>query len=174
MRPTYLTGERVYLRGMVDDDKAHTVAWYPSTFPVNAPFGEQQLTELHGKIWGASMYQLAIVNTADDRLVGGARVSFAQRDRKAKVEIHMAPWVDDADVLRAEALRVLVPWLLEDHNLRRVDAHLESNQPASIAAAEELGMFEAVRLREFWRRPGGRVDAVIYQIFNPHEEQRHA
>ena len=42
MRATYLTGERVYLRGMVEDDKYHAIAWYDTVFPVNSAFAEEQ------------------------------------------------------------------------------------------------------------------------------------
>ncbi|HEX2282536.1 MAG TPA: GNAT family protein [Thermomicrobiales bacterium] len=174
MRAIYLTGERVYLRAMVEDDKAHVVAWHDSPFPVNSAFGEERLKQLHDKVWDVRRYQLAIVRLTDDEIVGGVSVEFADRDRKASFEVRIAAWIDDAEALRADAIRMLVPWLLEDHNMRRVDVILDSDQHDAIAAAQSLGMFEGVRLREFWRRPHGRVDALFYQILNPNEERRHA
>jgi hypothetical protein len=174
LKTTYLSGERVYLRGMIDDDKSSTIAWYGSDFPVNEAFGERKLKDLHQSIWDTSTFQLAIVRTDNDTLIGGVLVNFAARDRKASFELQMAPLLDDADDLRAEAIRLVIPWLIEDHNMRRADVMLAGDQETSIATALELGMFEAVRLRGFWRTRQGRVDGLIYQIFNPNEERQHA
>lgn len=174
MRVVYLTGERVYLRAMTEDDKDHVVAWYATPFPVNTAFGEEQLKEAHQHVWDATSFRFAIVRAANDDVVGGAEVTFDVRDRMARFELRIAPWEEDGEELRADALQVLVPWLLDDHNMRRVDTYLGSDQHAAIAAAERLGMHLGVRLRQFWRRPSGRVDALIYQILNPHEEFPHA
>lgn len=174
MRAGYLTGERLYLRAMVEDDKQHAVAWHSSPFPVNSAFGENRLNELNDKVWDVRRHQLAVVRAADEQVVGGAMVESSNRDRKAWIEVHIAPWIEDADDLRADVVRILVPWLLDDHNMRRVDAILDSDHTAAISAAQSLGMFEEVRLRQFWRRPHGRVDALIYQILNPNEEHPHA
>jgi RimJ/RimL family protein N-acetyltransferase len=174
LRPIYLTGERVYLRGMLAADKEHTIAWYNSPLPLNSAFGEAHLNEIHQLMWDATRRQYAIVQLGDERIIGGAVTQIASGDRKASVSLHMAPLLEEADSLQAEAIKLLVPWLLDDHNMRRVNVTIASSDLQSIAAADELGMFAGVRLREFWRRPGGRVDALIYQILNPNEEHRHA
>ncbi|CAN5184562.1 hypothetical protein BH23CHL1_BH23CHL1_16280 [soil metagenome] len=173
MRAIFLTGERVYLRGMVEDDKSSAIAWHDTVFPVNAAFAEEQLKEQHKEMWDVPNRQLAIVQVEDDVVVGGAGIDFGG-DRRAEIRIHIAPWLANSDDIQAEALRLLVPWLLDEHNMRRVDVRLAADQSVTAAAVHELGMFEGVRLREFFRKPGGRVDGVIYQILNPSEEHRHA
>ena len=174
MRPIYLTGERIFLRAMVPEDKNHTIAWFDSPLPVNSAFGERHLTEIHKSLWDARTRQYAVVRTSDEAVIGGATVTFGAMERKAWIALHMAPLLKDADDLQAETLTVLVPWLLDDHNMRRVDVTLPADQTATINAAAALGMFEGVRLRQFLRRPGGRVDAVIYQKLNPHMEHLYA
>ena len=174
MKTVYLNGASVYLRAMLADDKARTIAWYRSPLPLNAAFGESHLKEIHQSMWDATRRQYAIVRNSDDDIVGGAIVSVTTGDRKASVAFHMAPLLANADSLRADALRVVVPWLIEDHNMRRVDVTIASSDLETIREAENLGMFAGVRVRQFWLRPEGRVDAIIYQLLNPNMEHPHA
>ncbi len=174
MKPLFLSGEVIYLRPMVPEDKDIAVAWYDSPLPANSVLAEKTLTDLHSKMWSATTRQYVIARHDGDQVIGGAAIHFQQGDRKAMINLHMAPLLDDADSLRAAALRILLPWLLDEHNMRRVDIMLGANEVATIAAAEELGMFPGARLREYWQLPGGRVDVYIYQVLNPHEEHRHA
>jgi RimJ/RimL family protein N-acetyltransferase len=174
VRPIYLTGERVSVRAMVASDKDRTVAWYNSPFPVHAAFGERYLNEIHQSLWEAPRRQYAIVRTDNEEVLGGVTIRFSSQDRKCRIQMHMAPLLEDADNLQSDALRLLLPWLLDDHNMRRVDVTIPANEIVTIAAAEDLGMFEGVRLREFFRRPGGRVDALIYQRLNPKMEHHYA
>lgn len=173
MRAIFLTGERVYLRGMVDDDKSSAIAWHDTMFPVNSAFAEEHLKEQHKEMWDVPKRQLAIVRAEDDAVIGGAVIGFGG-DRRAEIRMHIAPLLANSDDVQAEALRLLVPWLLDEHNMRRVDIGLGADQEVTVAAAQRLGMFEGVRLREFFHKPGGRVDGVIYQILNPSEEHKHA
>jgi RimJ/RimL family protein N-acetyltransferase len=173
LRAIFLTGESVYLRGMLDDDKLSAIAWYDTVFPVNAAFAEEQLNEQHKEMWDVSKRQFAIVRAGDDAVIGGAVIEY-DGDRRAEIRLHTAPLLENSDSVQAETLGLLVPWLLEEHNMRRVDVGLAADQEASISAAQELGMFEGVRLREFFHKRGGRVDALIFQILNPNEEHKHA
>lgn len=174
LRAIYLTGRRVYLRGMLEDDKDHAIAWHDSVFPVNSAFGEEQLKEQHQRMWDVARRQLAIVRVDDDAVVGGAAIRYGG-DRRAEIRLHMAPLLADADNMQAETLQLLVPWLLEEHNMRRVDVDLAADQETAIAAVQALGMFEGVRLRQFFHKPGnGRVDCLIFQILNPNEEHTYA
>lgn len=170
---TYLTGDRVYLRAMVEDDKSRAIAWHDTVFPVNAVFAEDYLKDQHKAMWDVSDRLLAIASTEDDAVVGGAALHFSG-NRRAEIKLHVAPLTEQAGELQAEALRLLVPWLLEGLNMRRVDIGLAADEESTIAAAHELGMFEGVRLRQFFYKHGKRVDALIFQILNPHEEHKHA
>lgn len=174
MRPIYLTGERVSVRPMVASDKDRTVAWYNSPFPLHAAFGERHLNDIHQSLWDSPRRQYAIVRTETDEVIGGVTIQFSTLDRKCWIRMHMAPLLEHADALQAEALHVLLPWMLDDHNMRRVDITIPADNTETVAAAEALGMFEGIRLREFFRRPGGRVDGLIYQRLNPIMEHLYA
>jgi RimJ/RimL family protein N-acetyltransferase len=49
-----------------------------------------------------------------------------------------------------------------------------ADQPATLAAADALGMVRAARLREWLARPGGRVDQIYCEALNPRWEVRDA
>jgi len=98
---------------------------------------------------------------ADDAIVGG--VTLETDYRKATLKLHIAPWLPDADALRAAALRLVHPWIRDDLELMAFVLHIPADQPETIAAAEALGMELGVRFREGIARPGHRVDELIYQ-----------
>jgi hypothetical protein len=52
MKPPFLTGERVYIRAMVLEDKDCGVAWFDSEFPVNAVRAEKFLRDEIRENWG--------------------------------------------------------------------------------------------------------------------------
>ncbi|HKF77475.1 MAG TPA: GNAT family protein [Candidatus Dormibacteraeota bacterium] len=175
LRPVYLLGSRVYLRAMVEADKERGAAWLDETFPVNAARAEAALKEEHrGWGWRRSSRRLAIALAEDEEVVGSARVSSHNGYRTCRLTFVMAPWRDDADALRAEALELLVRWLRDENELMVVTADLPADERATIAAAEALGMVRNARLREWFGRPGGRVDCLVYQALNPRWEVRDA
>jgi len=165
----------VYLRAMVEADRDHGAAWLDETFPVNAARAEAALKEEHeGWGWQRSSRRLAIALVEDDGVVGSARVSSHNGYRTCRLSFVMAPWQDDADELRAEALGLLVRWLRDETELMVVTVDLPADERATIAAAEALGMARNARLREWFGRPGGRVDCLVYQALNPRWEVRDA
>ncbi len=166
MRVVYLTGERVYLRPLVAEDKDGAAAWFPGPYPVNATRAEAWLAEEQADAWDRRTRHYAIARVADDAVVGGVML---QTDRRTgMLGFHMAPWLPDADDLRAEALRLLIRWVRDDLELMAVAAQVAADEPATIAAAEALGMTANVRLREHIARPGHRVDLLLYQaLFAP-------
>lgn len=175
LRPVYLRGSHVYLRAMVEADKERGAAWLDETFPVNAGRAEAALKEEHeGRGWQRSSRRLAIVLAEDDEVVGSARVSSHNGYRTCRLALVLAPWRDDADPLRAEALGLLVRWLRDETELMVVTVELAADEPAMIAAADALGMVRNARLREWFARPGGRVDCLVYQALNPRWEVRDA
>jgi len=160
---------------MVEGDKERGAAWLDETFPVNATSAEAALEREHeGPWWLRSARRLAIALGEDDEMVGSARVTSHDWQRTCRLAFAMAPWRDDRDVLRAEALGLLVHWLRDESELMTVTAEIAADQPASIAAAEALGMVRNGRLREWFARPGTRVDCLLYQALNPRWEVRDA
>lgn len=174
LRPAYLRGATVYLRAMVEADKESGAAWLENRFPVNASRAEKALKDEHTEPWRRGERRLGIARCEDDELVGSVRVTSRDRVRTCGLAFWMAPWREDADALRAEALGLLVHWLRDETEVMVVTAELPADQPATIAAAEAAGMVRNACLREWFARPGGRVDCLIYQALNPRWEVRDA
>lgn len=172
MRATYLSGPRVSLRAMVADDKERGAAWFDGTFLVNAARAEKVLKEEHEE--PRRRRRLAIVRSEDGEVVGSTLVTSHNGHRTAWLDFEMAPWTEGADGLRAEALRLLVHWLRDEVELMVVTTRLAADEAETIAAAEDVGMARTARLREWFGRPQGRVDGLVYQALNPRWEVRDA
>lgn len=162
MRAIFLTGERIYLRGLVDSDKEHAMAWMPGHFPANAPKAEAYFKE-NVKLWDRKSY-LVICRTETDEIVGG--VNLWTNMRLANVKFKVAPWCEDAGTIRADAVRVLVPWLRDELDIMNTSFDIAADDLEAIAAAEEMGLVLGARLREWIARPGHRVDQLNYQAVN--------
>jgi RimJ/RimL family protein N-acetyltransferase len=172
MRIVHLTGERVYLRPIVLADKERVSAWHPGPFPLSAVRAESIL-KAEGE---DASRRLVLVRREDDEVVGSVMVSSGDGFRRCVAEFHMSPSIGaaEADALRAEALRLILTWLRDEVEVMAATVDLAEDQSATIAAAEELGMVVAVRLREFFARPGGRVNKLVYQALNRGWEVRDA
>jgi RimJ/RimL family protein N-acetyltransferase len=159
---------------MVDADKEHGAAWLDGTFPVNTARAEKALEVDHsGPWWDRRSRRFAIALVEDDEVVGGARISSGNGERTCRINLDLASWREDSDALRAESLRLLVGWLREAE-VMVVTVQCAADQPETIAAAQALGMVESARLREWFARPGGRADCLVYQALNPRWEVRDA
>lgn len=166
MRVVYLTGERVYLRAMVAGDKNTAAAWFPGPFPINATQAETWLRETHSNIGrGHNPRYLVIARIDDDAPVGGVALA-APSNHHGFLRFAMAPWLNEADALRAEALRLLIPWIRNDLELMTLGLYIAADETVTRAAAEELGMRATARLRGFVARPDSRVDRLLYQALN--------
>lgn len=170
MRIVYLTGERVYLRPLVLADKDSASAWHPGPFLIGAAQAENVLKDEAG----GGARRLALVRSQTDEVVGSVKLSSSDGFRRCWVTFHMAPSTTDGDALRAEALRVIVPWLRDQMEVMVVSVEVPGDEVETIAAAEELGMALSVRLREFVARAGRRVDSLTYQALNPRWEVKDA
>lgn len=168
LRAIYLTGERIYLRAYVEEDKDQAMAWMDTPFPINPLQAEEKLKSWHKEFWPMTRH-MAICLREDDSVVGGASIFLFIRN--ADLGIRIAPWREDADSLHGEALGIIVPWMSEEWDMVAVTAKVPADRPESIAAAEALGMENTGRFREFFARPSGeRVDQLIYQKLNPRGE----
>ncbi len=173
MRVGYLTGEHIYLRPLEEADQETATAWFASPFPINATRAKTFFDEQPAHWWDQESHTLVIARVDDDTPVGGLKISSEHR-RMAALRFHMAPVLEDADPLRAEALRIVVPWLRDEHEYMVVELITADDEVETIAAAEDLGMKLCIRLREFIARPGGRVDELSYVATNPRWEVRDA
>ena len=173
MRVGYLTGQRIHLRPPVEEDKECATAWFRSVFPINATRAAVFLEDQTFPFWMASEFTFIIARTADDVVVGSVYLGVSDW-RTVTVRIHMAPALPDADELRAEVIRMIVPWLRDEHEFMVVRIFVPANQTETIAAIEALDIQLSARLREFIATPDGRVDELAYEALNPRWEVPHA
>ena len=164
LRATFLTGDLVYIRALLLEDKEHATAWFRGPFPVNAARAEEFLRDEHKSLEPQEQH-LAIVRTDGDEVIGG--VTLWTDRRLAFLSFKMAAWIPDADQCRAEALRLLIPWLRDEAELMMTDVPIAADEPLSIAAAEALGMVRTATLRQWLARPYGRADEYHFEALNP-------
>ena len=170
MRPPYLTGPRIYLRPLLVGDREHAAAWSAGPFPVDATQAEAFIRAEAPDGWAPpARLHLAIARLDGDEVVGGATVD-GPGQHACEVAVRAAPWLPDADAVRVEALRLLVPWLRDEVEMMTVTVAFPADEPALIAAADAMGMVRQARLREHVIRPDGRVDLLLYQALNPRRE----
>jgi RimJ/RimL family protein N-acetyltransferase len=157
---------------MAAADADHAAAWFHETFLMNAARAKVILEELNeGRSRIGARY--AIVRLDGDEIVGGVEIDDPD-GRRCLLELSMAPWLSDPDEVRADALRILVPFLRDESEMMVVAVWIAADEPATIAGAEAAGMVLGARLREFVARPGGRVDRLLYEALNPRWEVRDA
>jgi RimJ/RimL family protein N-acetyltransferase len=167
MKPPFLTGERVYIRAMIEEDKNCAVAWYDSEFPVNAVRAEKFMREEIKVSWAALRKYFVIVRTDNDQVIGGIKMKSWDM-RSADLSIRMAPHLspEDADGYKADAIRLFVPWIRDEHEYMAQTIEIADDEPQCIAAAEEMDLYFGVRFRGYLRRPGKRIDLRVYQALN--------
>lgn len=164
MLVTYLTGERVALRAIQLADKEHSVAWFGHDYAVNSERAEAFLKDELDDLTSRKLL-LVIIRIDGNEVVGGVRLRLYPRH--AFIYLSMAPTLDDADELRGEALKLLVPWLRDEGEHIAVTVDIAADQHHTIVAAEEAGMEQTARFREWYHRPGGRADRLVYQAIHP-------
>lgn len=174
MGPSYLKGERLYLRAPVKADAEASGAWYPSVFPVGTGRAETYLKDhLKAAWWPDREFHLVIERVEEDQIVGGVIVE-NPLGPSAVVTVRTAPFLsfDEADEVQADTLRLLVSWLLTEAEALTVTVGVGADQPQTLAAAHDLGMESQIRLREFLARPGGRADLIQIQALHPRRAAR--
>jgi RimJ/RimL family protein N-acetyltransferase len=170
----YLSGETIGFRAPTLADAAEAVRWLPGPFPRNTVHTERLLREGEREPWGSErLVRLVAIEQPGGRIVGGAEIE-RQGKRVAWLTLSFAPALSRAERERyhGEALGILVPWLRDELGMMTVTTALGDDEPAVKAAAEAVGMTEAVRLRQHLARPGGRVDLLWMEALNPRRTPR--
>jgi RimJ/RimL family protein N-acetyltransferase len=171
MLATYLTGDRVAMRAVQLADKDHAVAWFDSEFPVNSERAETYLNEeFDGMTHNKAL--LIIMRVEDEEIVGGVRIDL--HPRHSTVTVHMAPALEDSDELRGEAVLLLIPWLRDEGEYITVSLDVAADQTWTIAAAEDAGMVQTARFREWYCHAGHRVDRLVFQAIHPRWQREEA
>ncbi len=165
----YLRNDLYGLRAAVPDDAVHVTAWYEGAFPITPEAARELLTGQETVAWGMNpTIRLMVVDLVTAEVVGGAVV---ERDdnRVSKIRITVGGAgrdTNDAQHLQADVLRMLVPWVMGELDMMTAVIDIPADETILIDAARELGMIEAVRLREHVLRPAGRVDLLMLELVN--------
>lgn len=165
---TFLVGETIYLRGVEIADAKATPRWRSSPFPLPAEVAEEQLKKEVPDQGRDRTQQLVALRVADDRPVGSVMIGYWHSSTAWIHDLYADPLLGDAaGAVRAEILRVLVPWLLLERDKMAVFVEFAGGDPAVEEAAVELDMRFGYRLREAIWQDGGWRDEICYQVFHP-------
>lgn len=162
----YLKDDRYGLRAPVPEDADHAMAWYEGAFPIPAEAAHDLLTGQETIPWGMNpTIRLMVVELATGDIVGGVLVE-RKDDRVARLRLTAGgpdPSGEDAQRLRADVLRLLVPWVMGELNMMVAVIDVPADEAILIDAARELGLVEVVRLRQHIARPAGRIDLLMLE-----------
>lgn len=162
---TFLVGEHVYMRSIEVADAQLGSSWRDTLFPQSPDRVEKWIKEDMVKDQNSRHY--AIVRKADDRVVGSARV-----ERDGGVSSFLTLRVDPlygnrARAWAAEALTMLVPWLVDEQHRTVLSMFLPADEREILDAAEAAGMRETGRFRELLDKNGARIDRLVLTRLNP-------
>lgn len=165
---TYLLGSQLYLRAPQESDFARSVAVRRSPFPTSARQTETELREALAMDERARRIRLIACRTSDDEPVGLAHIDEGENWPAALVSLHAAPWPrSEEQRVKAEMLRLLAPWLMEERGAISVVVDFASDEAEPLAAADALGLRPAYIVREALWRDGVRRDQVFVQRLHP-------
>ena len=168
---TFLVGDTLYLRGLELGDAKRATAWRASPFPIPAERAEEILkTDVPAQA-ERSKPRLLACRRADDEPVGAVTIE-ANGWRTALLHLHAdrpggPTALGTGTDVKAEILRLVVPWLSAERDVMVVWAELDAGEAAVLATAETLGMRPAFRLREAIWRDGCRHDQVTAELLHP-------
>jgi RimJ/RimL family protein N-acetyltransferase len=160
-------GETLYLRPPEPGDAGYGLAWHPSPFPIIRQRAEKILKEEFPKEGDRRIVHFIACRRSDDIPIGATVYDTGDR-RTAYVKVHADPTLGNGTAaVKAEILRILVPWLSGEMKKMVVWAELDAPEPELLAGAEAAGMRPAVRLREAIWKDGARHDQWIYELLHP-------
>ncbi|HEV2073348.1 MAG TPA: GNAT family protein [Thermomicrobiales bacterium] len=162
---TFLVGDEVYLRTFRVGDHKNATSWRNSVFPKSAALVKQWIKEELPKEGKAQRQHLAIVRKEDDTIVGSVLIKYDD------LACHVVPYVDPlygnaGARWKAEAIRLLVEWLVDENHRPVVHVTLAANEATVIEAVQAIGMRECARFRECYLIDGKRVDKIQLEYLN--------
>ena len=166
---TFLVGRTVYLRALVLADSSTARFWDDSPFPLSSDVLEEQMKEDVPNASSAGTRRLVICRRSDDGPVGS--VEMHTEDGHTTDITPFVPAVFGSvrrDAILTEVIRLIVPWLLHEHDQLAVRLLVDAGSAAIEKAAVASGMQVAYVLREARIGPGGeRFDQVCWQGLHP-------
>lgn len=160
---TFLVGDLVYIRAVDPADAEFGTALAATIFPKSTNWLENWIKEDLPKAERTGFF--VIVRKRDDQPVG--RLTTHRWDPVT----HLGSWIDpllgeQGEHYLAEAMRLVVPWLVDEQHRPNLRIHLGADKTLVTAALDDLGAREVARFREQFRTWGGRTDGVLYEYLN--------
>ena len=160
---TFLVGTDIYIRAMEVADAARGQSLTASLFPRSSSRHKSWIKKEMPKQQHTAYY--TIVRKADDVPVGSIRTW--RYDPKTQVTVSIDPLYGDRGLAwKAEAIRLVVPWLGDEQHRPMLSFKVPSNEQPVIEALEASGVRQAARYREHLLTWGGRTDALVYEYPN--------
>jgi RimJ/RimL family protein N-acetyltransferase len=161
---TFLVGENVYLRTIVEDDAKLGMSWMNSIVPKSVSRVEQYINEEMKDEQDTS--HLLVVRTSDDRVVGSITM------HRWAHNVWVTPFVDPlygdrGERWLGEALQLFLPWYIDEQH--RVIAHIDPIADDRKILREmilEAGARHAGTFHQFFKRGGRFVDGHAYEYLN--------
>ena len=168
----FLAGNTLYLRPLEEADAGYAAAWHDSPYPIGRQRAEKLITEEFSKDFDRRIMRLAVCRRADDIPVGGVTYTFPD-DRRSVIRVMANPILgDQVGAIKAEALRIAVPWLSAEQRRMVVWAELDAPEPEVLVAVATVGMEPAACFREAVWKDGARHDQWVYQLLHPRWRER--
>ncbi len=160
---TFLVGDEVYIRAVEPKDARFGTSWRNSIFPWSTDRHEQWIKEDMVKEERTATY--IIVRKSDDLPVGSVKT------QRWDPSTYVAPYVDplfgdQGARWMAEALRLMVPWLVDEQHRPVAVVPLTPDDGPAIEAMNGIGGRQVVRFREMVFRNGRHTDRLIFEYLN--------
>lgn len=166
----FLVGPTLYLRLAEPEDASTAAIWRTQPFPAPAEVVKEQLEEmLAGDPEELEADQLFLIcRRKDDRPVGSLHVEMDDwRFADVNFSIDRLAPAAERDAVMAEAVDILLPWLIEERHLMSVLVFVAGHHPETRRRIEALGGREQFVHRELCLFDGQRQDMTGYQVYNP-------
>ena len=165
-KQTFLVGEHVYLRPIVEDDAASGTSWRNTVFPQSTATTKGWIEEHLAKGNGEEKETFAIVRRAGDRVVGSIALEY--EPTITVLFAHVDPiFGEQGQTWKGEAIVLAARWQLFEKHRLMVHTDIPASEGATIAILTRAGMREIARFREKCLVDGRRVDELIFDFPHP-------
>lgn len=169
-RQTFLVGPTIYLRPVELADAELSMFWRLGPFPTPRDVAEEQLLESLPAEVSSGTHWLVACRRSDGVPMGSVRLTTEDGGRTTSLHPHVAAvWGPNrVSAITAEVVRLLVPWLIHEHDRIAVWLQAPDGDDQIEQAARRAGMFCAYCLREaLIGSHGRRRDLTCWQALHP-------
>jgi RimJ/RimL family protein N-acetyltransferase len=161
---TFLVGEHVYLRTIVEDDAKLGMSWMNTIFPRSTSRVEKFITEEMKEERDTG--HLVVVRKSDDRIIGS--ITFERWNHAVWVNLFVDPlFGEQGQRWLGEAIALFLPWYVdEQHRVVAYINNIPDDQTVLRDAIVQAGARPAYTFREFFKRGTGFIDAHNYEYLN--------